>query len=850
MRMPRNRYAGGLSIFLAVLLCPYLSVASSLAATSGLVAGKDRSVTGTVTDLAGQPVREAKVELTRTPGGFPSCPCCRDKEQEVYHARTSPAGRFEVRGLPASWFELRIDHPDFAPLTLKGIATPDAARPVDLGRLALDIGRKLDGIVVDGEGRPLADTAIWIRSSEPFQAEGHPFIRRGPRQVTGADGKFSIPHLEKKGNFTLYACRRDRSQFTQELDEPLPRPLRIVLPSSGRIPGRIVDLEGRPVSGARVSAGIVGWTPSDVIDPYDPCPQTDQSAFVSTDAEGRFVLEPIAQGVFGVWASAEGFLPYAQNEVELGGASGVRNLDIVLQTGASLAGQVRTSAGAPAPGVEISLSCREGGSRNSTGPDGRYRLGGLPLGGTCHLSAGGGRFNRVEETVEIKAAENHLDLGVASTETQQVRGRVIGPDSEAVAGAKIEIPGTLDGAKPFTSPDGSFVVEKIGKSRECELSVWKEGYAAFRSKNVKCGEAPTKEVVIRLERALALTGRLLHLDPEELRTVQISANNPSFSTPRGGVSPDGTYRIGDLGPGEWTVFAVAGRRTVEGKVTLRAGERNATLDLSFRDRFPVRGRVSGPGGEGITTAWVSFGRSDYFRENVRTQEDGSFEILLENGSYTVSVNGPDESGEGFRQIFLPQPVMVADAPLEGIEVHLKKGLALHGCIPGLLPGEHPVVVASYQNTTWTYPTKADGCYRFKDLEPGDWSVTTQLHPGDPLSNLRGKTRQIQSHITLAPGDPETVLDLDLDLGDRTLTVRPAGPEKQGGLSLRLLFADGGTLINDLSPEQDGAFHIDRLREGSYRIQIKDDKGEVLMNEPVELTSDREMVVEIQGSGKP
>src|SRR5436309_1436432 len=82
---------------------------------------------------------------------------------------------------------------------------------------------------------------------------------------------------------------RDRSRLIQMLDET-PSPLRIVLPASGRVPGRVVDPEGHSVPGARVSAAMeaVG-PPSDVIDLYDPCPQTNSNALATTDAQGRFV---------------------------------------------------------------------------------------------------------------------------------------------------------------------------------------------------------------------------------------------------------------------------------------------------------------------------------------------------------------------------------------------------------------------------------------------------------------------------------------------------------------------------------------------------------------------------------
>jgi protocatechuate 3,4-dioxygenase beta subunit len=847
--MQRRRAAGSLSFLLSFLLCLGLSVASNAESASGPLAEKGRSIIGTVTDPAGRPLPGAEVELTRALGGFPAC-CgsLQDQEhQEVYHARTDPTGRFEVRGLPTSWFDLRIDHPGFAPLTRNGIVVPDAAGAVDVGKLTLDAGRKIDGVVVDAEGRPRAGTAIWIRSMDR-SSEGYPFLRRGPRQVTGADGRFSI-HVEPKGLFELYACGRDRSRLIQVLDGT-PHPLRIVLPASGRVPGRVVDSEGHPVAGARVSAAMeaVG-PPSDIIDLYNPCPQTNSNAAVTTDAKGRFVLGPIAQGVFWVWVSADDFAPYTQTGAQLGGAGGLRNLDIVLRRGASLTGQVRSVAGAPVPGASIHASCPEGGADTSTGPDGRYRLSSLPPGGTCRLSARADRFNSAEATVEVKAAENHLDLRLEPIKTVEIRGRVIGAAGEPVAGAGVESRGALDGGKSLTAPDGSFTVETFAGSSDCALSVWKEGYAAYRSQSVPCDEAAAKEAVIRLERALTLTGRLLHLDPEQLATARVSAGNDSFYTPRSSVSPDGTYRIGDLGPGEWKVSAVADRRIVEGQVTLRRGQEDATLDLSFHSQFPVRGRVFGPDGEGIAGAWVAFSGAGYFSDSVDTQEDGSFEILLENGSYEFKAgapSGPNAPTGDHWFISLP-PITVADAPLEGIDIHLKKGVALHGCIPGLLPGEHPGILASHQGTTWAPEIGADGCYRLQNLEPGDWLITARLQTGclSCLPMFRdGNDRKIERHVTVAPDASETALDLDLALGDRTLTVRPAGADKPGELYLRLLFPDGGALVEYAGQGRDGAFHVPRLRAGDYQIQIMDRKDQVLLKRSVELTSDQEMVVEV------
>ena len=473
MRIPRSLAVDSLPM---LLLAAFLFPFPSGAATGGVV--------GVVVDGKGRPVADAKIEMTRTPGGFPTvCGCSQD--QEIYRARTGPDGRFAVRGLTVSWFELRIDHPAFAPLTRKGVVVPDAAGAVDLGRLTLDTGRKLDGIVVDGEGRPLANTALWIGVRNPGRATRFSSEARDrSREPTGSSRfpsrRWGASKSMPAGATAPGSCGRSTGSAAFS-DRPA------LLWTRSRPDS--ADAEGHPVPGARVSAGMYVGPPSDVIDSYNPCPQTDSSPSSVADAEGRFVLEPIAQGVFGVWASADGFVPNEQQGVELGGASGPRSLDIVLRRGASLAGQVHTGAGAPVPDARISVSCQGGALNTSTGSDGRYRLSSLPPGGTCTLSVLSSRFNDLKTAVEIKAAENHLDLQLVPIETVEIRGRVIGPESEPVAGAEVEIRGAIDYREHLTAADGSFAVETAAGSSDCGLSVWKDGYAAYRSQNVECGEA-------------------------------------------------------------------------------------------------------------------------------------------------------------------------------------------------------------------------------------------------------------------------------------------------------------------------------------------------------------------------
>jgi len=96
---------------------------------------------------------------------------------------------------------------------------------------------------------------------------------------------------------------------------------------------------------------------------------------------------------------------------------------------------------------------------------------------------------------------------------------------------------------------------------------------------------------------------------------------------------------------------------------------------------------------------------------------------------------------------------------------------------------------------------------------------------------------------VAPEASDAALDLDLALGDRTLTVRPAGADKPGDLCLRLLFPDSRTLVDYACQGRDGAFRVPRLRAGDYQIQIMRE-DQVRLKRSIELTSDQEIVVEV------
>ncbi|HEX6898357.1 MAG TPA: carboxypeptidase-like regulatory domain-containing protein [Thermoanaerobaculia bacterium] len=796
--------------------------------TVRMVLGPSRVLTGLVVDGEGRPVHGAEVELKRTPGRNTGSVLVSSLEGlESHRARTGPEGRFEVRDLPASWFRLRIEHPDFASHQRRGIIIPEEAGPVDAGTFTLAAGLTVEGIVVDSQDRPLPDTALWLR---PGDGIDHVFLKRGPRQVTGPDGRFSIPNLEPEEEWTLYACRQGHPEVILPLAKAAPGPLRIELASAARLTGRVVDPDGHPVSGAYVRADVAGENPWDAIDVgRPPCSGDGKFPDANTDGDGRFVLEPLPAGFYAFHVSAEGFLVTEPELLEVDVDRELPAMEVVLERGAILIGRVLMADGSPAAGATVRATGGRSSPPTLTDQNGSYRLQGVEPGSRL-VSADHTVGSARQQDVQIGPGENRLDLTLeseASEPERTIHGRVVGPQGEPIEGAQVT---GSRGGPVFTEPDGSFTLAED----ENPITAWKEGYGPARI-DVDFQNPPAGGVEIRLEKGLTLTGRLLGLDPSEISTAVVDVPESGVLHPSA-VFPDGTYRIGDLGPGEWTVTADAAGIEAEGRVVLRAGEEGATLDLVFTERFDVRGRIVGPGGEGIAAKIMITSPSGRV-EHLESRQDGAFGIRLENGDYEIEVSAPGYQPPSGRKF------TVADAPVDGLEIQLESGLILRGCVRDFPARSDPGdafsrVDAESSGGRVSADPDPKGCYQLDTLSEGSWTLTATL-----FETRAKRSRQVRTEVLLRPGT-EAVADLDFFLGDLTLSGRVEAAEELLSTLEAVLITPDENLVIDAGALQEDAFHFDRLRAGSYRLRIQDDEAKILLDQPVDLTADRTIVLSL------
>jgi hypothetical protein len=150
--------------------------------------------------------------------------------------------------------------------------------------LKMALATAIEGLVVDGGGRPVPGAEVFVLE------EGRPYAWDGPVAVAGAEGTFRLEGLVPDGAVSVLARTAAAATGVPVDVRPAERENRVRLvvePARvSHLRGTVTDRSGRPVTGAMVS---LHWT-SDRFGGW---------AFLetmATDASGRFVTGALWPG--------------------------------------------------------------------------------------------------------------------------------------------------------------------------------------------------------------------------------------------------------------------------------------------------------------------------------------------------------------------------------------------------------------------------------------------------------------------------------------------------------------------------------------------------------------------------
>lgn len=796
------------------------------------------TVSGRVVDEAGRAVQGARIDL------FPKGGLDGEQDLRLYRAISRADGGFEIRDLPAERFELRVAHRDHFLLIRETLTPPGPAR-VDLGRLSLTSGKRLAGKLLDSKKHPLAGFSIWSGDPDDPGLEwyGDDDPRLAPVGVTAPDGSFSIPRTAARQ--ALFFCSPDSERHAVQVPDgasEIPPFLLDLSPPSPRISGRILDESGKPVRGARVRPGTTGgFTPRS----WYPCEEDLRDGTV-TDKAGRFslrldALETPNGTTLDLWAEAPGYL----REVRTAGDLSLRqSVEIVLSRGTTVSGQIFAPDGSPAAGARVYAGIPAYEEMNAgrapetrTDAQGRYRLTGVRP-GWRELWAEHPELGEARRRIELSAGVTRIDLTLDGQRERTVAGFVTGPGGEPLERVRVK----ASYFTTYTRDDGSFrLVFPRGTllyfDEPTPLGFTKPGYVSAVHP-LQTAEIPIDGLEVRLEKGWPLTGSLLGVESEDLPDVEVEARRNGGEAHPGKVNPDGTYGIEDLEPGTWTVRASLDYRVARG--TVEVAEGGAGLDLRLPDLQEVRGRVLDGNSDPVRFAEVTFqalaAEGDSSPRSLFALDDGTFSIQLAEGTYHVQASRSE-----WGPVSLEKPLTVESHPIDDLEIRMRPGAVLRGKILDMpVSGSKGALVAIEPSAFGGVSPEADGSYRLPDVGPGEWGIEARVYLGEDV-------RIAKTRITVAPGETEKVLDLDLSLGNLTLSGLLTSGDEPLSANVALLKPDGESLLEQeiwLNDHQGKTFRFLALRPGTYTLRIKDYNRDRTVLKPIELSSDQTVTIDL------
>lgn len=727
---------------------------------------------------------------------------------------------------PPGTFMIMAQHPAFEMASADVTVSPGqaATRDLNLQQLA-----RVTGVVVDEEGRPVVAAKVSSEAATSGMPLRMVMFRGGAdtAATSGSDGRFTV-RMRGDSDLKLRAAKKGLPETKSELLRLQPGErksgLVLTIPNGVAVTGRVLDPEGKPLSGVSVTTSetpagndrmmmrrfvVSGLT-------------ADDEEVVRTASDGTFTLR-LREGTYDFAFRREGFAPKtvrAQN-VTVRGTS--QPIEAKLEPAAEISGRV-TRGGVGVPDVMVSVFA-ESMSSTVTGPDGAFTLGGL--------AAGSARVSFRKEDALINemraftapARDVNVELPLGGT----IRGRVVEKgSSKAITAFQAGVSASRSGGgmmmmaspllKSFNSEDGSFTLENVPPGA-MNLIANATGYSSTRL-NVDVQEGKTvSDVVLELEPGVRLVGRVLGPNGTALADATVMVQpSPTGSFAMSGAlrrtttDANGEYVLEGLEPGEETIEAAHPKYNDSSKnVTLKG--RETRLDFQLEGGQTVTGMVVTDSGAPVAEAEVEAFSAGGGRHTARTNAGGTFEMEgVRPGRYRFTA-----AKSGFLEGRVDDLEVGAGAL---VRITLQTGGSIYGRVTGLSEAEMANVTVTARGTRGASSSAAvdpQGNYRLDGAPTGTVTVSAAVQPRDFVGR---RTSPSQTVEIAAGGAQQVNIDFRGDVVIKGRVFRNGQVLPGASVSFWPRKSGSGSSASTSADEQ-GMYTVTGLEEGEYSVSVTD-----------------------------
>ena len=513
-------------------------------------------------------------------------------------------------------FLLRAERPGFSTASVPVTLEPNDSVTTVLRLASIQL---LEGMVQDGQGRPLGQAALfaWPAGGDQVGVV---------ESASGSDGRFALAGLSP-GSWTLMVEAPGFATLRLERVDVPSRPLVLRLEGEARtLGGLVVGGDGGFVAGARLQL-------------YGPALSTPRE--VTSNDKGLFLFEGLGFGRFVLRASSGQRVSQPQPVVIDAETGWLPPVKMVLGAGATLAGRVVDDTGRPLARATVEpvfASAEDAPTVVSTGKDGRFAIGPLVPGRYQVWARLTGHAMTAPQEVQLRA-ENPTQVQMKLPRAVQVLGQTVDESGVPVAGAVVSLGvlsastqdlSVLTGSLPLAAEAANLPAEALNR-QSLLRSTASDGNGRFLLPDLPAGRfrlevsAPTRLPIRRspldiepgrtidlgrlvLQAGVPTEGRVLDAEGTPLGGARVEVRpmdgaGAQFAAVAG---EDGTFKV-YLPRGVFTVTAHAPRRAPEVRdaVVVEPGRPPADLELRLeRADAALSGVVRDPHGRPAASARV------------------------------------------------------------------------------------------------------------------------------------------------------------------------------------------------------------------------------------------------------
>jgi hypothetical protein len=790
---------------------------------------KGATITGSVRDIKSQlPLAGAELQIALGGTRF-------GMNLPLATAETDAKGNFTFGPLPPGNYTMAATRPNY---TMANTSVSVAAGQAQSKSLFGTAMARVTGVVVDEDKRPVAAARIAAQQAgrgDPMRMMmGAMGMGGGRAAFSGPDGRFVARVTELDTDVHLGAQKKGwpatKSPIMRLASGERKSGVTLVIPRGVVFTGRVIDHGGKPVSGVVVDASesqgdafgvqirrmVIGATQG----------RGDDS--VTTASDGTFTMR-LKEGKYDVIFKREGFAAKSLRAQQV--AANEKPVDVTLDPGVEISGRV-VRGGAGVEGVNVNAMSEGGPANTVTGPDGSFTLSDLTPGQMMLLA--NKPDSMIQEMRPITAPARDVVIEVPTG--GRITGRVVDKatrkpittfqagvtTSRGGGGMVVMMPPML---KPFTSDDGSFILENI-KPGPTQVLAQAPGFTTGRAPTIEVEDGKAvNDVEIALETGAKLTGRVTDASGAAVAGVTVRAETMGPGAGRvmrfdgadsaASTDPSGEYSLDSLEPGEKSfVFSRSGYVDETKTITLASGRDNR-LDVVLGSGLRVGGVVVTEGGAPVADATVrASSAAGGFRE-AHTDAGGAFQLEgLTPGHYSFTASKTGLANGMLRDIDV--------AAQNNVRITMKGGGTISGQVTGLSAKdlEQTTVTASSPNGNASAPVDSSGTFRIEGAPTGTVRVgarTGQIFGGTARS-ATPKTVQLD-----AGGAAQVDIEFKNDTVVRGRVTQNNVPVTNA--SINFIPRQGKTTTNSSAmTDASGRYEVPGLEDGPYNVQVMDMKS--------------------------